>query len=69
MVVIHALLQGIVIVHGIRTRNKYEFNDSNNHILEVDEADAPDILSKVEITGGCCNIPRLTKQMFEQIIN
>jgi hypothetical protein len=57
-------MQGTVIVYGIFTHNKYVFNDSNNHILPVDNNDLADLLAKRDVQGGCCGSPRIEKQIF-----
>lgn len=67
MTEIRCLMQGIVIVYGVFTRNKYVFSDENNHILAVDNSDLADILSKKEVQGGCCNAPRVEKNIFELV--
>ena len=67
MTVVQCLMQGTVIVYGIFTHNKYVFDDSNGHVLPVDDKDLTDILSKKDIQGGCCNIPRVEKQIFIKV--
>lgn len=64
MTLVQCLMQGTVIVYGVFTHNKYIFNDSNNHILPVDDNDLADILAKRDVQGGCCNIPRVEKEIF-----
>jgi hypothetical protein len=65
MTLIHCLLSGIVIIRGIFTHNEYRFSDENNHILEVNNNDVPDLLSKIDVQGGCCNASRKEIPMFE----
>lgn len=63
---VRCLLIGNYVVHGIESRNRYEFHNPAEQI-PVDVRDIPDILSKKEVTGGCCGRPRTEQQIFELI--
>ena len=69
MTQVKCLMQGVVIIYGINTHNKYIFNDSNNHILPVDDSDLTDMLSKKDKQGGCCNAPLVEKDIFTLDLN
>jgi len=58
---------GTVVAYGVVSQQRYIFNDSNNHILLVEDADIPDILNKKDKQGGCCNSPLVIKDIFELI--
>jgi hypothetical protein len=64
MALVKCLMLGTVIAYGTKTQQRYVFNDSNNHILEIDDTDLPEILNKKDIQGGCCNAPRVEKDIF-----
>lgn len=67
MVKLKCVGQGTWVFHGVPSRNVYQFDDTNNHELLVENADLLDLLSKKQVSGGCCGIPHNETDLFEII--
>lgn len=64
MKLVKCLMLGTVIAYGTVSQQRYIFTDNNDHILPIEDADLPEILNKKDIQGGCCNAPRVEKDIF-----
>lgn len=53
-----------LIVTGIPSHTVYRFSNENNHIVEVNDEDVPDLLSKIR-KQGCCGNPVEIINIFE----